>query len=161
MKKARIVTAATLSTFALGLVYSAWSSGWMSKGGGEPILVILVGDRVGVELVRRVISSERIVSESPGAFAMAENRIIAANAESAAEPINAMGWTDRKIELVGVEMDGGRRWERGRARRGSEPEAADTDPAKAERIAELMNKPTLNAFEAATLLRHMDATGQF
>ena len=79
MKKARIVTAATLSTFALGLVYSAWSSGWMSKGGGEPILVILVGDRVGVELVRRVISSERIVSESPGAFAMAENRIIAAN----------------------------------------------------------------------------------
>lgn len=161
MKRGPLVAAATLATFAVGLAFSIWSGGWTSEEAQEPILVVLVGGQDAVATVRSVISNERVVSDAPDAFVLVEERIIAANLDAASVPINEMGWTHRRIELVGVVMDSGRNWERERVRRAGPSGGQAEDPAGAEKIAQLMSKPSLSAFEAAAVLRHMDATGQF
>ncbi len=127
----------------------------------EPVLVIVVGSTRLVGSVRKAISPDRIVADTDDAFALVDRRIIAASAEAASGPINELGWIHREIELVSVPMGAGRAWEENRHKKvaGRNMDAADS--AKAEQIAELMQKPTLNAVEAGMLLQHMDATGQF
>jgi hypothetical protein len=162
-------TLAVLLTFTTGVMIAAadkpdWVSGLeIFASEPEPILVILVGGTRGVERVRSVISDERVIAESPGAFAIVEERIIAADADAASGPINQAGWVDREIELVAIRMDGDRQWEQNRNahRRGPGQAQSPEDEMKAAKIAELVQKPTLNAAEAMVLLQHMDQSGQF
>ena len=160
---------AAFVTFTTGvMIASAEKPDWVSEleifdRHSDPILVVLVGGAGGVERVRSVIPDERVIAESPGAFALVEERIIAANAEAASGPINQAGWIDREIELVAIPMGADRRWEQSRSarRRGQAQGQSPEDEAKAAKIAELLQKPTLNAVEAMVLLQHMDQTGQF
>jgi hypothetical protein len=160
---------AVFVTFTTGvMIASADKPDWVSQldyfdNESDPILVVLVGGTRSVERVRSVIPDERVIAESPGAFAVVEERIIAADADAASGSINQAGWIDREIELIAIPMDGGRQWERNRnagsRRRGGSESPEDAE--KAARIAELVQKPTLNAAEAMVLLQHMDQTGQF
>jgi nucleoside-diphosphate-sugar epimerase len=68
---------------------------------------------------------------------------------------------ERDIEIVSVVTDGGRRWEENRHTNRRDQSMTPEDKAKAEKIASLINKPTLSQGEAMLVLQHMDATGQF
>ena len=127
----------------------------------EPVLVILVGSPENVRRIREVIPAERVLAEAPGAFATAEDRIIAASAEAAGAPINALDWIDRELEIVAVPMDGGRRWEQNRGKRGGQSKMSAEDQARTDKLAKLATRPSLTIAEATALLMHMDATGQF
>jgi hypothetical protein len=165
----KMFTLAALVTLTTGVMIARadkpdWVSGLkIFDSQPEPILVILVGGARGVERVRSVIPDERVIAESPGAFATVEERIIAANVDAASAPINQAGWIDREIELVAIRMGGDRRWEQNRnaRRRGQGGAKSPEDEVRAAKIAELVQKPTLNAAEAMVLLQHMDQTGQF
>ncbi len=172
MKHSYLITFTAIITFGIGMLIATadvprWFSeiDWLAGPGSEPVLVVLVGTRNNLKNVRAAISDERVIAETADAFALVEERIVAASAEAATAPLNLAGWVDREIELVAVPMDGGRKWASNRSRAGkggsSGASGATDDPEKAARIAELMSKPTLTSGEAMTLLRHMDATGQF
>jgi hypothetical protein len=127
----------------------------------EPVLVVIVGNEDLVHSVRKVISPERIIADTGDAFALVDRRIIAADSDAASGPINQLGWIHREIELVAVPMGGGRRWEKTRHQGRNDKNMSEEQKAQAELIANLVRKPTLNASEASTLLRHMDSAGQF
>ncbi len=133
-------------------------SSWMKTD--EPVLVVLVGSDEGVRAVRAAVSSDRVVAETETAFAMIEGRVIASNAEAASQPINQAGWVDREIQMLAIPMSlsHGPKGPPGQGERGG---GSDEDRAKAQKIAELMKKPTINALEASVLMQHMDQTGQF
>jgi hypothetical protein len=127
----------------------------------EPVLVVIVGNSDLVDSVRKVISPERIIADTGDAFALVDRRVVAANSDAASGPINQLNWIHREIELVAVPMDGGRQWEKTRHQGRKAKTMSDEDREMAERIANLVRKPTLTAADAGLLLRHMDATGQF
>lgn len=160
MKRALAAVAAAVLVIVLALLASR-SFGFQGLGLFEqdPILVVLVGELRHVELVRKAIAKERIIVDTPAAFATAEERIIAVDAASASVPINQAGWSDREIEIVAIPMDSARNWQR--ARRSGSRSMSEQERKQAKKIAELMQKPTLNALEAIVLLQHMDQTGQF
>ncbi len=171
MNSGFLMTMTTIATFGLGLLIltsepSEWVPSLSDFGmAKEPILVVIVGSDSGVEQVRAAISNDRIVAEGEGAFALRDMRIVASSPEAASGPINEMGWIDREIELVAVPMARGLKWERNRGKtRGAqsdESRGSSEDSAQAERIAELVKKPTLTTGEAMAVLSHMDKTGQF
>jgi hypothetical protein len=174
MKHSYLITFSAIIVFGTGMLIATaevpdWAKdgAWLT-GQAEPVLVVLVGDKRNLQLVRAAISDERIVAETEGGFALVEERVVAANAEAAAGALTLAGWIDREIDLVAVPMDGGRRWmrERNKQKKGAAGSAggagaAEEDPEKAARVAELMSKPTLTSGEAMFVLQHMDETGQF
>ncbi len=162
MKNALLAASAAILVLAIGIfLATSDSSDFPSFGFFEedPILVVLVGEARHVDLVRGAIDPGRILVDTPDAFALAEERVIAVDADAASVPIEAAGWLDREIEIVAIPMDGGRQWDR-RRRTGSK-DLTEEEQKRAEKIAELLKKPTLNPIEATVLLQHMDRTGQF
>lgn len=156
-----------IAVFGIGVLLLTSKPGdWMPKLSDfitppDPVLVVIVGSTDLVDSVRRAISPDRIIADTGDAFALVDRRIIAADADAASGPINQLGWIDRQFELVAAPINGGRRWEQNRHRRRSDKTQSDEDREKADQIAQLLRKPTLNAAEAGMLLRHLDASGQF
>ncbi len=156
-----------IAAFGIGvLLLTSKPADWMPKLSDfitppDPVLVVIVGSTDLVNSVRRAISPDRIIADTGDAFALVDRRIIAADADAASGPINQLGWIDQQFELVAVPMNGGRQWEQNRHRRPSDKTQSDEDRKRADQIAQLMRKPTLNAAEAGMLLRHLDASGQF
>ncbi len=151
-----------------GLLYTSEPSTWVPAVSdyfsSDPVLVVIVGSSELVDSVRAVISPDRIIADTGDAFALVDRRIIAASADAASGPINQLGWIDDPFDLVAMSNDRGRQWEQNRnTPRSSRNNRAisDEEREKAAQIAELMRKPTLTSTEAAQLLMHMDATGQF
>lgn len=161
------MTMTTIIVFGLGtLAYTSEPAQWIPEikamiDPPEPVLVVVVGNRALVQSVRQAISPDRIVADGVDVFALVDRRIIAANAEAASDPINQLGWIDEPIETVSVVTDGGRRWEKNRGQRAGERGMSEEQQQQAVQIANLMNKPTLNAAQANMVLQHMDTTGQF
>ena len=156
-----------IATVGIGLLLlTSKPAEWLPEIGDfistpDPILVIVVGSPDLVSSVRSAISRDRISFDSDYAFALTDERIIASHAEAASEPINHLGWIERDIEMVSVVTDGGRRWEENRHKNPGDKAMTPEDKAKAEKIASLINKPTLNYVEATMMLQHLDSTGQF
>jgi len=168
MNGSLLMTMSAIATFGLGIVILTSEPEVFVEQtrefffpGPDPVLVVVVGSREWVESVRSAIDPERIVDDTGDAFALDNLRVVAANAEVASDSINRLGWIEREIELISVPTDGGRQWERNRGKAGPGERGSAEDAARAEKIAGLMNKPTLNAGEAMMLLQHMDSTGQF
>jgi hypothetical protein len=103
--------------------------------------VILVGDATRVAGVRNAVAPERVVAESREAFAVKERRIVAASAEDVGELIARSGWTQARLEIVDT----------GRVRGNplSNPQPASPEW---EKIAHLIEKPTLTVAEARLVL---------
>jgi hypothetical protein len=113
----------------------------------EPVLILLVGSDESVDRVRDAVDPERIVASTPHAFAVVDGHIVAADAEAASAPLNAAGWSDRPIEILGAERVTG------------SPDAqagASHVPDAPPPLAELAKKPTLTPGEAMRLLEHMN-----
>ncbi len=168
MNSSFLMTMTAIATFGLGLlILTAEPTQWVEDTTEfffpepDPVLVVVVGSSDLVGSVRGVIDPDRIVADTGDAFALDSRRVIAANADAASGPINQLDWIERKIEIVSVPTDGGRQWERNRGKVKLGGKGDPEDQAKAEKIAGLMNKKTLNAGEAMMLLNHMDSTGQF
>ena len=167
MRNGFIMSMSAIAVFGiLVLLMTSKPGDWLPKLSDfikppDPVLVVIVGSTELVDSVRKVIASERIVADTGDAFALVDRRIIAADSDAASGPINELGWIHREIELVAVPTGGGRKWEKNRHQARKPKNLSEEDQEKAELIANLIRKPTLNASEAGLLLRHMDATGQF
>jgi hypothetical protein len=149
--------------FSLGLlVVSALGVGWALQGEGadepraevaklsrwlgalepEPVLIVVLGAEGTVRDVRTVISADRIVAETATAFAVRERRIVAETFDEAGPVLMAAGWRDAPIEIIAL-------------RRHALAQAQALTAAPVDRVAALMNQPTLNMLEARSLLDHL------
>jgi hypothetical protein len=115
----------------------SWKQPW--KAGADPVLIVVVGNAARVDLVRNSVDHGRIICETANAFALRERRIIAASFEEVGPMLMEAGWRDDPLEIVAP-------------RPPSAPPSAKSDADRASKIADLMNKPTLNALEAKMAL---------
>ena len=106
----------------------------------RPVLVIDVREPSRAAAVRAAVSSERVVAESEHGFALRERRLVVSSLEEAGEILGSAGWEDASLQILRFEPV------RDRADQGEGPQA-DT-----QRLAELMQKPTLSYFEAQQVL---------
>jgi hypothetical protein len=109
-----------------------------SKPGAEPVLIVVLGNAARVDLVRNAVDRERIICETADAFALQERRIIAGSFEKVGPMLMRAGWRDDPLEIVTLL-----------------PPSTHSPTARASKIADLMNKPTLNILEARTLLNSL------
>lgn len=159
-----------IAAFGFGaLVHTSTPANWGSAisdliNFDDPVLIVIVGSPELVDSVRKAISPDRIVADTGDAFALRSRRIVAATTEAASGPLNQLGWIDDPLDLVAMSNDRGRQWEQNRNTPGgrrNQRGLSDEERERADLIAGLLRKPTLNSAEAGVLLRHMDATGQF
>jgi len=115
------------------------------------VLVFVVGDRERVDLVRRAVDPGRIVGDSPDAIALAEGRIVAANADAVGAIYQQAGWMERKIELFDVQRAD--HLARARKQAGGGGEA---DEERLQKLRALVDKPTLSAGEQMFVLQAMN-----
>jgi hypothetical protein len=111
----------------------SWARPWRPEA--DPVLIVVVGDAARVDLVRNAVDRERIICQTVNAFALRERRIIAASFEEVGPMLMEAGWRDDPLEIVT-----------------SRPPSTRSDADQASKIADLMNKPTLNALEARMAL---------
>jgi hypothetical protein len=112
--------------------------------------VFVVGDRAGIERVRRAVDPARIVHESHDALALDPGRILATEVAAVSRPLQDAGWADRRIEIFRVERaDPFERPDEG-------PAGAEVDPERLARLRELVKKPTLSYGEQIFVLQAMN-----
>ncbi len=146
-----IAGASAALLLAAGLFLALERPTWLAAvADAEPVLVIVVGDRSRVALMREAVDPARIVADSPDAIALAEGRLFAADAVAVSDSLERAGWTDRKIEIFTVSKSGD-----SQRRGGSGAERGERDP-RMERLMELMNKPRLSRGEALFVLSAMN-----
>jgi len=119
-------------------------------GKTDRVLVFLVGDRGGVERVRKAVDSSRIVASSPDAIALVEGRIIAVSAQAAEGPYKSAGWMERDLEFFHVEKADHLKAAR------QQGEGGEVDPERMEKLRQLVSKPTLSAGEQVFVLQAMN-----
>jgi len=113
---------------------------WLGGPEREPVLVVVLGYPGSVSGPRAAIPRERIVAESPAAFAVRERRLVAESFDEVGPVLMAAGWRDAPLEIVAL-------------RRRAPVQRLTADPL--DRVSELMNKPTLNLLEARAVLNTM------
>jgi hypothetical protein len=69
----------------------------------DPLLIILVEGPERVAIARSGVSDERIAGESPGAFVVGDDRMVAGSRDAAAEMLIQFDWVERPLELFAVE----------------------------------------------------------
>ena len=99
------------------------------------MLIVVVGDAARVDLVRSAVDRERIIFETANAFALRERRIIAGSFEEVGPMLMQAGWRDDPLEIVTLD-----------------PASTRSPAAQTDKLADLMNKPTLNIVEARMAL---------
>ncbi len=111
-----------------------------SQDGTDAALIIVVETQANLDMVRRAVSTDRVVASSSTGFAIEPQRVVVLSLESAGEILMMAGWQDRPLEIVDV----GRQLDKDTAAAG-----------KPTGIASLVNKPTLTRGEAYLLLSSM------
>jgi len=124
----------------------------------EPeVLVLVVQGPNELEQIRRSVASDRIVSSSSDAFAVAEGRIVTTRIEAAGPVLSEAGWVDRELEFVDARdvrllSSGGSGSDDSQSiGRQSLPAAAQTDPSD---LSDLYSKDVLTVGEALRVLKH-------
>jgi hypothetical protein len=102
----------------------------------KPVLVIDVREPSRAAAVRAAVSSDRVVAESEHGFALRERRLVVSSLEEAGEILCSAGWEDAGLQILRFEP----------VRHREEPN--ERQRAKTQRLAELMQKPTLTYLEA-------------
>jgi hypothetical protein len=100
------------------------------------VLVIDVREPSRAAAVRAAVTSDRVVAESEHGFALRERRLVVSSLEEAGEILCSAGWEDAGLQIL--------RFEPVRPR--EEPDKRQR--ANTQRLAELMQKPTLTYLEA-------------
>ncbi len=111
-----------------------------SPDASDAVLVIVVETQGNLDIVRRAVSTDRVVASSSTGLAIEPQRVVVTSLESAGEILTMAGWQDRPLEIVDL----------GRRIREDAPAAKNL-----EGIASLVNKPTLTRGEAYLLLSSM------
>ncbi len=98
----------------------------------SPVVVLVVGTPENVDIMRRVVGSERIVASARNAFALDSGRIIASSLEVVGEPVTAAGWVDRPLQIVAPPRrrqvpSGAREKEEPRASAGARPQLSQSE----------------------------------
>lgn len=114
-----------------------WAGGPFGK---DAVLIVVVETPGNLDVVRRAVSTDRIVASSEVGIAIDPRRLVVTSLESAGDLLMRAGWQDRPLEIVDI---GRRLREDGVAER------------KLDDVASLMNKPTLTRGEAYRLLSTM------
>ena len=114
----------------------AWAR--LPRPRSEPVLIVVVGDAARVDLVRSAVDHERIIFETADAFALKERRIIAGSFEEVGPMLMRAGWHDDPLEIVTLR-----------------PASTRSPAAQTDKLANLMNKPTLNIVEARMVLNSL------
>ena len=105
-----------------------------------PVLVIVLADPERVADVHKAVQRTRVIAYNRHGFAVQGRRIMSVSLETVGELLMEAGWEDERLEIYDLKALKG-------ARLGTRPSA----PAN-NKIAELMNKPTLTMVEAWALL---------
>jgi len=105
----------------------------------QPVMVIIVSSPQDVSSVRRAVGRNRVVASVDTGFALGERRIIASNYAAVGPLLQQAGWDTANIEIYSS------------APKRRQAEASTKD----ERLAALMNKPTLNRLEAQYVLNRI------
>ncbi len=169
MRDAFPAAVAVVVLFLVLLVAGLTLPDWKAYVVGEepPVHVFVIGSVEAVQSVREVIAPERVLASTPEAIVLREGRIIASSAEAVGDPLTAVGWVDRELDIVSVGPAEPAPHPRSAARAAV---AAPLSPAaagppleevEAERFEQLARQPTLTWMETHELLRYMDRTGQF
>ena len=164
MRETVVVVVSVLGFFAALVVAGLTYPDWKHHVGVEdpPVGVFLVGSEEAVQKMRQAIAPERILVSTHDAIVLREGRVIAASAEAVGEPVTAVGWVDREIQIMSPGSAGGERLESiATSPYGSPQEQGPLDEAEAQRFAQLSRKPTLTWGETHELLRFMERSGQF
>ena len=126
----------------------AASMGWVEST--EPVLVFEIPQPGALARVRGAISDDRILWEGEAGFALERARIYVRDLKDAGPMIARAGWVDRPIQIVGLGME-------------SEPGASEgesgsgwTPERRAQRLRELIHKPTLTRAEQVFVLQAMN-----
>jgi hypothetical protein len=115
--------------------------GWRTvASAGEPVLILVVGSPAKVAGVEREVSADRVLASSEDGFALREGLLVVSSIDRAGPLLMRAGWRDKPIEIVDTQ----------RARKPAESGASGGD-----RMAELINKPTLTLAEAREALDSM------
>lgn len=119
--------------------------GWLEE---DPILVFVVPLAESALRIRAAVAPEAVVWEGEAGFALASGRVVASSLERAGEIIKGAGWVDREIQIVSLDADPNERATAG----SSDPASSE---ATRERLAALVNKPTLSRGEQVLVLQAM------
>lgn len=112
--------------------------GWRTvAGAGEPVLILVVGSPAKVAGVGRKVSADRVLASSSDGFALREGLLIVSSIDRAGPLLMRAGWRDKPIEIVDVQRG---------------PRPAESGASGGDRMAELINKPTLTLAEARAAL---------
>ena len=139
----------TLAGLVLGstAVWFLWNDGpsvgalWRdAASAGDPVLILVVGSAAKVAGVESRVSADRVVASSSAGFALRKGLLVVSSIDRAGPLLMEAGWRDKPIEIVDV-------------RRG--PQAARSDASGGDRMADLINKPTLTLGEARAALNSM------
>jgi hypothetical protein len=167
MRETVVVVASVLGLVAVLLVAALTFPDWKHRAGVEepPVSVFLIGSEEAVEKMRQVIAAERILASTRDAIVLREGRVIAASAEAVGEPLTAVGWVDRELEIVSAGPAEEAPLE-GAVGASSSPYGSPVGKGplaanEAQRFAQLSRKPTLTWVETHELLRYMERSGQF
>ena len=78
--------------------------GWLPTATPEPpMLLILVAGPHRLAQARAGVADDRIAAESPEAFVVGEDRMVAASRDAAADLLMRFDWIDRPLELFTIE----------------------------------------------------------
>ncbi|MBW2275313.1 MAG: hypothetical protein JRG96_18760 [Deltaproteobacteria bacterium] len=166
MRDTLVVAVSVTLLFALllaaGLTFPDWKP--YVLGAEPPVSVFVIGSAEAVQKLREVIAPERILVSTPEAIVLQEGRVIAASAEAVGEPLTAIGWIDRELEIVSVgpaeEAPPGGAGTLPASGFGAPADAGPLDAEEEQGFARLVRKPTLTWRETHELLRYMERSGQ-
>jgi hypothetical protein len=113
------------------------------------VLVILVERKRDVAAIRATVDPGRILAHDESGFALEEGRVVAAGHDAVGTILTSAGWLDRPLEVfVPSSFTRGGELEPTEDRKGASGPSDD--------LGALMQKPTLSATEALSVLRALD-----
>jgi hypothetical protein len=113
------------------------------------VLVILVETKRDVDAIRATVDPARILAQDESGFALEEGRVVAAGHDAVGTILTSAGWLDRPLEFFVPSS----------FTRGGELEAAEDQEGASRPLDDLdalMQKPTLSAMEALSVLHALD-----
>ncbi len=111
------------------------------------VIVVLTRSQNQLHQLRRKLGRAHIAANYERAFALRGGSVIASNLEAASKPINAMGWSNRRLEIVSQELPIPKE-----TAASALPNPAETQAV----IQSLAKKDTLTRSEAMLLLDHLE-----
>lgn len=117
----------------------------------EPVLVFTIPSEASLLRVRAAVAPSRVLHEDEDGLALEGGRVYVSALEEAGDLIEAAGWVERPIQIVGLGMavdeDGAE---------GSSGRAGLSDEERLARLRRLVHKPTLTRGEQVFVLQAMN-----